>query len=327
MTAAPFFSVYREDFENKSCWKLVDNQSGHRVTILPFLGGAISSFTVQGADGQVELIDGYRNMEEIADGVETAFKGCNLFPYPNRVAGGRYRLGTEMLELPINFPLENNAIHGLIYKLPFQIEEKTENEDGCTLTLGYLQHEALSCYPFNFELKTTYSLSRSHGFTCATTITNTSPQSMPMGQGWHPYYTVAATSIDELNIQLPTVEQIELDSGKIPTGSVLTGTRFTSPEALVNITLDDCYRLASGTGRAEVILENPKTELRLHLWQEKGADKYNYLQIYTPPNRTSIAVEPMSCPPNALNSGDGLIILKPGESADLCWGILVNPAN
>jgi aldose 1-epimerase len=37
--------------------------------------------------------------------------------------------------------------------------------------------------------------------------------------------------------------------------------------------------------------------------------------------RRSIAVEPMTCPPNAFRTGEGVIVLEPGESTTGRWGI------
>jgi len=55
--------------------------------------------------------------------------------------------------------------------------------------------------------------------------------------------------------------------------------------------------------------------------QETGKYKYNFLQVYTPPHRKSIAIEPMTCAPNAFNNEQGLIILAPFESFSASWGI------
>ena len=38
-------------------------------------------------------------------------------------------------------------------------------------------------------------------------------------------------------------------------------------------------------------------------------------------NRRSLGIEPMTCAPNAFQSGDGLITLEPGESFAAAWGI------
>jgi aldose 1-epimerase len=34
-----------------------------------------------------------------------------------------------------------------------------------------------------------------------------------------------------------------------------------------------------------------------------------------------LAIEPMTCPPNAFRSGTDLIVLQPGSSRSLAWGV------
>jgi aldose 1-epimerase len=55
---------------------------------------------------------------------------------------------------------------------------------------------------------------------------------------------------------------------------------------------------------------------------------YRFLMVYTPDaipqtsrRRRSLAIEPMTCAPNAFRSGDGLIVLQPGQSTSATWGI------
>jgi len=62
------------------------------------------------------------------------------------------------------------------------------------------------------------------------------------------------------------------------------------------------------------------------LWMEAI---YRFLMVYTADaipqasrRRRSLAIEPMTCAPNAFRSGDGLIVLQPGESWTGSWGIL-----
>jgi len=53
---------------------------------------------------------------------------------------------------------------------------------------------------------------------------------------------------------------------------------------------------------------------------------YSYLMLFTGDplpevDRRSLAVEPMTCPPNAFRSGEALISLEPGASWVGEWGI------
>jgi aldose 1-epimerase len=54
---------------------------------------------------------------------------------------------------------------------------------------------------------------------------------------------------------------------------------------------------------------------------------FDYVMVFSadtlPParRRRGLAVEPMTCPPNAFQSGEGLRALQPGESFEASWGI------
>jgi aldose 1-epimerase len=56
-------------------------------------------------------------------------------------------------------------------------------------------------------------------------------------------------------------------------------------------------------------------------------DGYGYIQVYTDdgptghPPRSGLTVEPVSCAPNAFNTGDGLTVIAPGESWRGAWGL------
>ena len=39
--------------------------------------------------------------------------------------------------------------------------------------------------------------------------------------------------------------------------------------------------------------------------------------------RKAVAIEPMTCPPNAFVTGDDLLVLEPGEAVTHTWGVQV----
>jgi aldose 1-epimerase len=77
-----------------------------------------------------------------------------------------------------------------------------------------------------------------------------------------------------------------------------------------------------GDGRAWARLRSGATEVAL--W---AGDGYSWLQVFTgdplPPaqRRRAIAIEPMTCPPNAFVTGEDLITLDPGASVTRSWGV------
>lgn len=319
----PQCHIQPKPFGDQTAYRLTDSVSGSSVTVLPFLGGAINSFEVFSKRGKVELLDGYSDLEEINRELHSSFKGCNLFPFPNRVAHGQYTHNGCDHYLQLNFQKEKHAIHGLLYDKPMHYLDHREGEEHCSLDLRFKSSGLLPGYPFRCQQITRYTLHRTHGFTCTTWIKNCDTTSMPVGQGWHPYYTGGAKTITHLRLRLPQCRQVELSPEKLPSGKEHPFQEFHESDQLSNIELDNCLRNTSIAGRAEIFLDNPSINLRLIIWQKMGSRGYNYVQLFTPPHRTSFAIEPMTCEPNAFNTRKGLITLFPGKTFSTKWGISI----
>ena len=62
----------------------------------------------------------------------------------------------------------------------------------------------------------------------------------------------------------------------------------------------------------------------MELWADTS---YPLIQIYTADTlaperrRTGLGVEPMSCPPNALQTGELIVRLDPGQAWEGRWGV------
>ncbi len=322
MTRSPArFQILRAPFGSESGFRLMDTRTGEFALVLPFAGGAINRLVLHSGNKLVELLDGYSSPRDMQATQATSFKGCSLFPFPNRVSGGTYSFDSKQYQLIRNFPQEDNAIHGLVFDKPFELLMQKNGERECRLRLGY---SPLSCepgYPFSYRLEYEYRFRADNGFSCTTGITNNSDTAMPVGHGWHPYFSLEAASIDELLLQFPARELIEVDSRKIPTGRSRAYDDFGQPRPLGSIVLDSCFRLDCSGKQVEIGLTNRQNRMSLRIWMETGAEKYNFLQLYTPPMRRSIAIEPMSCAPDAFNNGNGLIRLLPGRSIVMTWGV------
>jgi aldose 1-epimerase len=76
-------------------------------------------------------------------------------------------------------------------------------------------------------------------------------------------------------------------------------------------------------GLARVELRDSDRETKISLWVDQS---YPYLMLFSGDplpdvQRRSLAVEPMTCPPNAFRTGDALIRLEPSASFTGRWGI------
>lgn len=315
------FNILEEKFGAYSSFKLLDSHTGEYAVILPFLAGSLNRLVLRSGKGLTDVIDGYRSVEEVNEILGTSFKSSNLFPYPNRIADATYEFEGEIYRLPMNFPQEHNAIHGLVFDKQFEVLQQENGELGCMLVLRYISPDDTVGFPFKFLLELTYRLTEDRGFESGIKISNVSDSSMPVGHGWHPYFTAGADAINGLRLSFPAKEVLEVDDRNIPTGAANPYAAFNKIREISDTQLDHCFRLDTSAEEADTVIENPATGLKFKIWQQTGVNKYNYLQVYTPPTRNSIAIEPMTCAPNAFNNEDGLIVLSPGERISLSWGI------
>ena len=167
-------------------------------------------------------------------------------------------------------------------------------------------------------------------YTVESTVTNIGPKDLPYSEGWHPYYTLGE-KINGLQMTLPESNLAILDKADIPTGEFKPDTRFVGGRLINDEFINDCFCLNQGEG--PYVLKNKKNfenilvtvELKsdtksLQIWQKAGDKQYNAIQIYTPPDRMSIAIEPMTAEPDTLNHHRDLIVIKPSESRTFVFG-------
>jgi aldose 1-epimerase len=180
------------------------------------------------------------------------------------------------------------------------------------------------------DLALEYVLSDS-GLTVRTTAHNVGQRALPFGAGQHPYFTVGSALVDSTELQLPADSRLELDPERhLPTGTAFavdgTDFDFRQTKRIGALVIDDCFadlhRDADGLTR--VTLADPGAGRSLTIWLGEG---YRYVQAFSGDTlaadrrRRSLAIEPMTCPPDAFRTGTGLIVLQPDETCTLEWGV------
>jgi aldose 1-epimerase len=249
--------------------------------------------------------------------------GQLLAPWPNRVDDGSYSFGGATYQLALSEQARSNAIHGLTrwYSWARAAHEPSEATLRCIL-LGQ------QGYPFTVQIDTTYRLDAGSGLHVSVTATNKGTRPAPWGTGQHPYLTVAGLAVDDAELTLPADRWLPVDNRGIPSGppQEVTGTEFDfrAPHTVGATQLDHALTglCRDPDGLAWVRLE--AADARTGLWVDAG---YRWLQVFTGDplepglRRAALAVEPMTCPPNAFASGEDLIVIKPGESVTSRWGI------
>jgi len=284
---------------------------GEQRAVVTEVGATLRSYTV----GARDVIDGFE-IDAHADGG----RGQVLVPWPNRLRDGRYEWDGETQQLPLDEVALRNAIHGLVRWRNWRTLEREPER----LKLG-LHLFPQPGYPFTLALTIAFELG-DLGLSVSTRAENVGARACPYGVGFHPYVKVGA-SVDTGTLSLPARSVLRLDERQLPVSwGPVDGTDwdFREPRAIGALELDSCFGELErgGDGRARVKLADEGASVTVWL-----AEGFEYLMVYSGDTlaparrRQGLAVEPMSCAPNAFQSGEGLIRLEPGQAHEAEWGI------
>jgi len=304
------FSIYRTNENGLKLINLKDERKGTEIAILPGHGASLHAFRVRQKNGNLfNVIDNYRDLDELEKEMGRSFKSPKLSPFPCRIAGGKYEFeGTEyQFE---NIFSDGTAIHGLLYNKAFTITEENAGDALASLSMEYWYKKENTGYPYDYNCLVRYVLHGDSLLEVVTTVTNLDKKTLPIADGWHPYFQLGG-NINDWFLQFHASAIVEFNEQLIPTGRLLQYDAFDSPRLIGDTFLDNCFILKPGIVSAACELFNPATGLRVSF--SPDAD-YPYLQLYTPPSRTSIAVENLSAAPDSFSNKMGLLLLPPGHS-------------
>jgi aldose 1-epimerase len=288
---------------------------GNQRAVVATVGATLREYAVAGR----AVLDGFAAHEVCSGG-----RGQILAPWPNRIADGRYSFGGHDYQLPIDEPQLGHAIHGLSRWDEWRVEHRAADVARLRLRLP-----ARPGYPFELDLAVQYRLSP-NGLVVDLQATNVGAAPCPFGVGVHPYFGFPGTRVDALELCVRADEWLEVDERSIPRarrkveGSALD---FRTPRRIGEARLDHAFaRLErDADGLASVLLRHGNDAIRLWLGRP-----FEIVQIYTGDTigdlarrRQGVAIEPMTCPANAFNSGEGLRVLAPGESFEGRFGVSV----
>jgi aldose 1-epimerase len=274
---------------------------------------ALRQLTYQGRN----LIVPFAAGEPIPD-----YRGIIAAPWPNRIADGKYSFDGIDHELPVNEHARQTSLHGLAFDKDWTVKENDARSLTLTCTVGNS-----AGYPFVLELQAQYVLDQT-GLQCAVTATNTGESAAPYGVCPHPYLVAGNSSLDEwvLNFQAASFLEVTPDR-LLPIGAASVEGHpfdFRTPRAIGDIEIDHAFTgMSFDDGLARLSLLDPAGTGVGMSWDETCP----WLQIHTAdkpaplPNRLGVAVEPMTCPPDAYNSGANLIRLEPAARHTAAWKI------
>lgn len=268
---------------------------------------------------------GGRPVVEAFDGPEAPVVGCQgevLAPWPNRVVDGRWTWRGRSLQLSITEPERGHALHGLVRTLAWDVVGR--RDDAVELEVLLLAHPG---WPFPLRFRVGYRLDEG-GLTSTVTATNVGREACPYGAAVHPYVAFGGGAVDSSALHLPAGTWLETDGRLAPVRRRPTaGTAYDlgggGPigDRRIDTAYTDLPRSAGGRVEARVTAPDGTSTV---VW---GDGAVCWWQVFTgdalpaPWRRRALALEPMTCAPDALNSGDGLVWLEPGASASMTWGL------
>ena len=286
---------------------------GDQVAVVTEVGATLRRYDV----GARTVLDGFQE-SSMADGG----RGQVLAPWPNRVPDGRWEWDGRPLQLSLSEAANHNAIHGLVRWSGWSLA----GSDGAAAVTLETTLWPTPGYPFLLTLGATYRLGDG-GLTVELRARNDGAEPAPYGVGQHPYVTAGADVVDGWRLSVPAETRLLTDErGNAAGRDDVAGSAFDfrEPRTIGDLELDTAYTglVPDHDGRVRVRLEG--TDGGVEVWAGAGV---RWLQVFTGDTlsadrrRRGVAVEPMSCPPGALASGEDLVLLAPGEEHLLSWGI------
>jgi aldose 1-epimerase len=266
--------------------------------------------------GGVELTEPYGEFSTppFADGIV-------LVPWPNRVEDGVWKLDGTPQQLDLTEPDKHNAIHGLLRNTPYRLLEQSDG----SITLGatvFPQHG----YPFILETEVKHELT-DDGMTVTHRITNESDLPAPVAIGAHPFFQIGDVRTDDLTLTVHAGTHFPVDERLNPSAEIpvdCTDYDLRTGRKVAELNLDDAFGDVKPVNQVTATLTAPDGR-SVSLWQDEN---FPYVQIFTTrifprgtAHVTAIAMEPMTAPANAFNSGQSLRWLNPGETWQAAWGI------
>lgn len=290
---------------------LTDDSTKTEVVILPACGAVLYSFTVLNKGKAVNVIESYDSDADFAANAESkGFRNIKMSPFACRVKNAQYSFDGNEYTIQ-KFLLNGSAIHGLLYNEPFTVSNTWANETSAGVLL-YADYKGTDAgYPFSFRCEVTYELKAGNALTLSTTVINKDKSSIPIMDGWHPYFTFGGT-VNELQLQFSSENLVQFDEALVPTGTLIPYSDFNTAKQLGDTFFDNCFTLKKDSTGPACVLKDEQQQLQLEIFPDTN---YPYLQIYTPPHRKSIAIENISAAPDAFNNGMGLLLLQPETAA------------
>jgi len=295
---------------------------GDYTAVIASIGASLRVLTHRGRDLVVPFA---------ADEVRPGFRGAMLAPWPNRIVDGTYEFGGVEYQVALTEPERRNALHGLVGWLDFQAVDEGESH---VVLAGEIVPQV--GYPFRILVVVRFDLTE-QGLTTEVTASNLGDLAAPFGTGPHPYLVAGEGRADDWSLELPATEVLTVTADRLAPISVVDvvdhadgALDFRETRPIGDVFIDHAFTALlpdeHGLARVRVLTADGSGV------EMEWGDDCPWVQVHTADrpipseHRIGLAVEPMTCPPDAFNSGVDLITIEPGESTTAGWIIrAVNP--
>lgn len=249
------------------------------------------------------------------------FSGEILAPWPNRIADGKYSHNGNDFQLNVNEEVRNNALHGLVFDKYWKVSSKSENRISLQITIDESEK-----YPGILELEMTYQIDN-QGLSSTLTATNQGEIELPYGASTHPYLTVPGIdSVNDYFLQIGASQVYLTDEARLLPIKIVdvadANLDFRQPTKIRSRFIDHAFKLDPTFANSVSITDDSGEGVLMSF-----NDATKWVQIHTADRngaadgRKSLAIEPMTCPPDSFNSGIDLVLLQPKQSHSLSWRI------
>ncbi|MCH2022238.1 MAG: aldose 1-epimerase [Saprospiraceae bacterium] len=282
----------------------ISNSKGTKAVIHPMRGASLQQLYFKNKT----IINNIINKEGNESYLNSSCSAI-LFPFANRIKDGKYSYKNNSYQLACNETSRGHAMHGLVYKNTFNIVNLTNTEDSASVSYCYKEIGTSKGFPFPYEITLTYILN-DNCLKLYIEIKNIGIRSFPFSLGWHPYFY--SKNLNQSELYMDSSTKIIADDRMIPIKTI--NSIFPNPLNLSNQEFDDGFILNQPT----IGYKTPEYKINIKTELENARQ---YVQLYIPSHRQSIAIEPMTAAADCYNNGLGTKELQPGEHYKVSWVI------